>query len=282
MQEKNQILFLTIAEGKLYKAQKLLQKAALQDPCGVSYQNLGVFYAKEGLQLRSGRGRRADHLARHWLEKAMQINDTKGIRWALGYLALGQEQSLAALAQFQSAYRLFPEDWNSAYHCAVCCCRLHRDAEMLQWSRKMQPLADEEWREESLEMYAFALYLSDGDSSELRTLLQPDDVLSPWARFVLLAQLHDPAAVSLAESVWEHYALGMGEMAMLFAVTRPELAREYYFAERERLVEQHNSTARKELELLDTLFYDPAYRQSYLHQWRPSFPALWTDCYVDW
>ena len=176
MQEKNQILFLTIAEGKLYKAQKLLQKAALQDPCGVSYQNLGVFYAKEGLQLRSGRGRRADHLARHWLEKAMQINDTKGIRWALGYLALGQEQSLAALAQFQSAYRLFPEDWTSAYHCAVCCCRLHRDAEMLQWSRKMQPLADEEWREESLEMYAFALYLSDGDSSELRTLLQPDDV----------------------------------------------------------------------------------------------------------
>ena len=282
MQDKNQIVFRAIAVGELYKAQKLLQKAALQDPCGVSYQNLGVFYAKEGLQLRSGRGRRADHLARHWLEKALQINDTKGIRWALGYLALRQKQPLAALAQFQSAYMLFPEDWNSAYHCAVCCCRLHRDAEMLQWSRRMQPLADEEWREDSLEMYACALYLSGGDSSELRTLLQPDGGLSSWARFVLLVQLHDPAAVSLAESVWKHYALGLEEMAMLFVVIRPELAREYYFVERERLVEQDNSTARKELKLLDTLFYDPAYRQSYLDQWRPSFPALWTDCYVDW
>ena len=107
MQEKNQILFLTIAEGKLYKAQKLLQKAALQDPCGVSYQNLGVFYAKEGLQLRSGRGRRADHLARHWLEKAMQINDTKGIlyKFTVVPIAIFQIDTSFVLAVFQFLHR---------------------------------------------------------------------------------------------------------------------------------------------------------------------------------
>ena len=174
------------------------------------------------------------------------------------------------------------EDFHAAIDDYLTLCADEGIEPEVAYKGRMQPLADEEWREDSLEMYACALYLSGGDSSELRTLLQPDGGLSSWARFVLLVQLHDPAAVSLAESVWKHYALGLEEMAMLFVVIRPELAREYYFVERERLVEQDNSTARKELKLLDTLFYDPAYRQSYLDQWRPSFPALWTDCYVDW
>lgn len=57
--------FQAMNDHRLWEAQDILRQAVKETPCQRSFQNLGVFYGKEGQQLRSGRGRRAGHLARH-------------------------------------------------------------------------------------------------------------------------------------------------------------------------------------------------------------------------
>lgn len=166
--------FLEIEEGNLYHAQILLRNAAREKPCCDTFQNLGVFYAKEGVQLRSGRGRSANRIAKIWLNKALQYKDVKAIHLSLGYIALEERDLAEASSQFQSAYNLPPHDWNSAYHCSLCCCRTHDYLNMLVWSRKMQSLTSREYTEESNEMLAFALYFAEGDSNELRGIIKEE------------------------------------------------------------------------------------------------------------
>lgn len=57
--------FQAMNDHRLWEAQDILRQAVKETPGQRSFQNLGVFYGKEGQQLRSGRGRRAGHLARH-------------------------------------------------------------------------------------------------------------------------------------------------------------------------------------------------------------------------
>ena len=172
--------FQAMNDHRLWEAQNILRQAVKETPGQRSFQNLGVFYGKEGQQLRSGRGRRAGHLARHWLEKALACGSTKGAHWMLGYLALSEHQPEAALAQFQAAFSLEPEDWSSAYHCALACSRSGADREMLYWSQKLPALARPDEREDSADLLAYALFLSSGrrETPELRELLAEGSDLS--------------------------------------------------------------------------------------------------------
>lgn len=276
--------FLEIEEGNLYHAQILLRNAALENPCCDTFQNLGAFYAKEGVQLRSGRGRSANRIAKIWLNKALQYKDVKAIHLSLGYIALEEQDLVEASSQFQSAYNLLPHDWNSAYHCSLCCCRTHDYLNMLVWSRKMQSLTSREYTEESNEMLAFALYFAEGDSNELRGMIKESNVLSSWARFILLVLLHEQSAIFLANEVWKFYSLDPGEMAMLFEVllpTNPEKAKEYLDLQKDRLSDCHDTESRNERNLLDKLFTDTVYRKTYIENWCPDFPIVRENCYVN-
>lgn len=209
--------FQAMNDHRLWEAQDILRQAVKETPGQRSFQNLGVFYGKEGQQLRSGRGRRAGHLARHWLEKALACGSTKGAHWMLGYLALSERQPEAALAQFQAAFSLEPEDWRSAYHCALACSRSGADREMLYWSQKLPALARPDEREDSADLLAYALFLSSGrrETPELRELLAEGSDLSLWARFTLSVLLKRPDAAALAIRAWKAYALGMTEKVLL-------------------------------------------------------------------
>lgn len=224
--------FQAMNDHRLWEAQDILRQAVKETPGQRSFQNLGVFYGKEGQQLRSGRGRRAGHLARHWLEKALACGSTKGAHWMLGYLALSEHQPEAALAQFQAAFSLEPEDWSSAYHCALACSRSGADREMLYWSQKLPALARPDEREDSADLLAYALFLSSGrqETPELRELLAEGSDLSIWARFTLSVLLKRPDAAALAIRAWKAYALGMTEKVLLLQALLPDqpaLAWEY-------------------------------------------------------
>ena len=274
-------IWCAIEEGDLMKAQILLRNEARTNPCIKSFQNLGVFYAKEGLQLHSGRGRKANHIAKNWLYKALQLGDSKGIRWTLGYMAVGESNPGEALPQFAKAYTLQYPDWNSAYHCALCNCMLHSDAEMLLWSRKMDALDAHGYKEDNDDMLAYSLFLADRDSLELREHLNQ---CCSYTKFIILSLLGDSDAILLADEVWEKYALGVNEIALLFHTWLPnhfKKAKECLLLQQERLLEQHSLTSYKESTQIGELFYNVSYRKSYISNWRPRLPVLKLDCYTD-
>ena len=278
--------FQALNDHRLWEAQDILRQAVKETPGQRSFQNLGVFYGKEGQQLRSGRGRRAGHLARHWLEKALACGSTKGAHWMLGYLALSERQPEAALAQFQAAFSLEPEDWSSAYHCALACSRSGADREMLYWSQKLPALAQPDEREDSADLLAYALFLSSGrwETPELRELLAEGSDLSIWARFTLSVLLKRPDAAALAIRAWKAYALGMTEKVLLLQALLPDqpaLAWEYAGLWKEQLLESPYPSAKREAAQVEHFLQSASARAALLQDWRPQLPVMMEDCYLD-
>lgn len=216
----------------------------------------------------------------------MACGSTKGAHWMLGYLALSEHQPEAALAQFQAAFSLEPEDWSSAYHCALACSRSGADREMLYWSQKLPALARPDEREDSADLLAYALFLSSGrrETPELRELLAEGSDLSLWARFTLSVLLKRPDAAALAIRAWKAYALGMTEKVLLLQALLPDqpaLAREYAGLWKEQLLEFPYPSAKREAAQVEHFLQSASARAALLQDWRPQLPVMMEDCYLD-
>lgn len=278
--------FVSFESNDYYQAQSYFRLAVKAHPCWETFQNLGAFYEKEGLQLRNGHGRSAFKLAEHYLLKARAIKSDKRTFWELGYLYRGKSKYESALEHFSEAFATGKPDSISACYCASICNRLARDTEMLDWSRKAIAIASKDTVEECMPLLAFALLFSSSSiiGPELDTLLDGPMQEMLWERFVIftLAGAYDRAA-PLVETVWHSYSLDLDEMAFLFqcchAVGNITFAAQCYQQRSEQFLEA-DPPAKMMQRQLQPLYQDGKYRQRRIAAFRPQFFLSRQECYA--
>ena len=287
MESVTKSAFASFGSHDYYQAQFYFRLAVKVHPCWETFQNLGVFYEKEGLQLHNGRGRCAPRLAEHYLLKAQSVRPEKRTLWALGYLYSGNSKYEAALECFSSAFAAGTPDAISACYCASICNQLARNTEMLAWSRKAMTIASQNMIEECMPLLAFALLFTAQHTicPELDALLDGHMREMPWERFVIftLAGSYDRAA-SLVETVWRSFSLNLDEMALLFqcchAVGNSSFAAQCCQQRSEQLLEADPSAKKKQRQLR-RLYQDSEYRLQCIAAFRPQISLPRQDCYAE-
>lgn len=99
----NQKALEKLDEGDYYGAQALLRKNAKKHPDHLTFNNLGVYYVTEGMELRDGRMRSAEKLGLKYLKAAEGLESSLQNKMALGGYYFRQGDYETAMPYYRDA-----------------------------------------------------------------------------------------------------------------------------------------------------------------------------------
>lgn len=272
--------------GHLWEAQTQFQKNAREHPCWITYQNMGAFYAFNGLILRNGRERNADKLAEHYLSKALLFQPDSMTYFTLGHFHYGYRRYSHAASSFGDAFHKEP-DWVTAYNCGISFYMEGNYQNALQWLRSILHDNQAEDPAQIASSYAFALFFSGpGENrTELASLLNGTLYQEDWEFWVLATLMGNyAAAADRADAVWKHCCLGMEEMALLFECLqktgRFEEA-EGCFRQQIEWLKDSDYDMKRRIKTLQSVFKDETARAQMIQSFRPRQFLIPQRCFAD-
>lgn len=207
-----------LSQCEFYKAQILMRENARINPSGITLNNLGVFYASEGIFNSSGFYCRANKLGVKYLKKALDHGSPYLSFLALGHTYFKQGDFDTAICNFKIAYKSNP-DIATIYNLAMSFYRAKEYEDALLCFSKALHICN---RYEYLEVYTGYLFtLLEVDRNkcrkEISTLSQHDSREVYSDSFILSYLCGDLKLAKLQiRRMLKHWRLDPTVVAMVF------------------------------------------------------------------
>jgi Tetratricopeptide repeat. len=280
----NERALIFLGNRDFLSAQEFFRKNVKKNPCHVSFNNMGVFYTFEGMELPNGKIRNARKLGMKYLKKAEEYQKSN-----LTFLALGDV--FFENKDYEEASRCFSQacglkcDYASMYNLALSFYRQELYKEALKWFEKALDVCEKADHDKIFEAYLFSLLQIDKKMcrEKLSHLLETNIVPMDIDVFVL-AYLCDElqAAERQIEYYFKHFSLDLEEMAMafdcLFKLNKREEAQKYLELQMKSL-NGYDYNVQPEIQRLKKVFSDDEYRKNIASSFRYIRPLIKQCCY---
>ena len=117
--EINELAFYAMGDLNFYRSQKVFERNAQLNPCFLTYNNLGYFYAEEGRWHYSKKIGEAKRLGIKYLKKAEKIERSYNCLMAIGDAYFDLKKYKAAIKYYSKANN-FSNNYISFYNLGVC------------------------------------------------------------------------------------------------------------------------------------------------------------------
>ena len=286
----NQSALNALCQNEIYQAQILFRQNVKDNPCFISFNNLGVFYAFEGLFKLDNSCRGAKKLGIKYLKNAETFQKSHLTLFALGTIFFEYEDYKEAEMYFKQTYEL-KHDYSSAYNLALSFYRQNLYVESMEYFKKALDVYDDFHHyddSEHIETYvAYAFSLLQIDKNKCREALSylfEDETEYMESDKFTLAYLCGEFEIAecLISPMLEHFSLTSKEMAMvfdcLFKFNKKDEA-EKYLNNKIEILKEHDYHSQYDIRQLKKAFSQEEYRKELILSFRYIRPLIKECCY---
>ena len=273
-----------LSQGKFYEAQTLFRQNAKNSPCFITLNNLGVFYAFEGLSKPDNSGHVATKLGMRYLKKAEAYQKSHLTSSAFGQICFKAKDYKGAAKHFEQACELKP-DFYAIYNCGASYYMKGAYDKAVVWLKKALSICDNSNYVEALTSYIFSLLY--GDKKEFlavsHKMLEVDDEDIAWEKFVVAYFANDlPAAESQIQPMLRQFSVGAQDMALVFDCLfklGKETEAEEYLKQKVEYLEGFDYNTRPEISKMRKAFSQADYRAKLVAEYKHGIACLGQCCY---
>ena len=281
----NQAALEELCKNETYHAQTLFRQNAKNNPSFKSFNNLGVFYAFEGLFKPDYSRRNATKLGIKYLKKAETLQKSYFTLFALGYIYFGFDEYKEAGTYFKQAFEL-KHSYASAYNLGLSFYRQFMYEYALNWFEKALNLCDDSNHIETYSAYLFVLLQIDKKKCrEALNHLLADNVtpLIEYNKFILSYLCGDMVtAESLIRPMMGKFSLNLKEIAMVFDCLFKFNKRgeaEEYLKNKVEVLKEHDYRSRYDIKQFEKAFSQQEYRKNLISYFRYDMSIVKECCY---
>ena len=269
----NQLALEEMNVRAFYRAQVLFRENATKNPCFITLNNLGVFYAYEGINKPDCSRRSAEKLGIRYLKKAETYQRSHLTYSALGDIYFKNRDYEEAGMSFRQACELV-SDYKTLYNYAISLYELRAYKEAMNWFEKALHNCDISNFAEMYASYLYTLLHSDRDlcCEKLPCLLKDDTNMMESDKFII-SYLCDEllTAESLIKPMLKRFHLGGDTIAMIFSCLF-RLHKDAEAAELLKLVtrklEGYEYNVKLEIKQINKIYSDVSYRNKMIASFR--------------
>lgn len=187
-------------------------------PCFITYNNLGVFYAFEGLFKPNNSGRIATKLGLGYLKKAEASQISCLTLSAFGQICFKAKDYKGAAKYFEQACELKP-DYYSIYNCGTSYYMAGAYDKATVWFQRALSICDDSDCVEAITANIFSLLYSDKEEffAAAHKMFEVEDENIEWEKFVVAYFANDLlVAESLIEPMLKKFNVTLQDMAIVF------------------------------------------------------------------
>jgi tetratricopeptide (TPR) repeat protein len=281
----NQKALEKLDEGDFFGAQALFRKNAKKHPAHLTFNNLGVYYVSEGMELRDGRMRSADKLGLKYLKTADALASSLQNKLALGGYYFRQGDYETAMPYYRAADGL-ADSYEASNNLGAC---LYLVGDMVGartcFDKAFDLCESSDDKATILTSYAFALLAADrvkcldvlNTEKRSLSLYLPDEFV-----LLYLCGEFEAASVSVMRLIGE-YALDPPVVAMAFdCLLRLEKKDEAWVA-LETVLENLESLGggmQRELARIRRAYESPEVRSELIAEYRYYPPIITPSCHI--
>ena len=289
MADINDMALEALSDHAFVKAQDCFRLNAKQNPCLATYNNLGVFYIQENMELPDGRVRSAAKLGLKYLKKAEAYSQSQQNLMAIGDVYLSQKEYETAENYFRGACNL-GNSYIAFNNLGASLYMQNKCKESLKYFEKAIDLCDHsDIKAEICVSYAYAMLEVDKKKCHkiITEIIGPNALSFPWQmfdadEFVLLYLCDDlQSASKLCKALFKQNFIESFVLAMifdcLFKVGKDDEAKECLNLKIKSL-EGYDYDIRKEVNEANKAFASPDFRKILIAKYSSGTPII-RDCY---
>ncbi len=269
----------------MYEAQRILKMNAKQYPCLLTFNNIGYFYFREGIQFKNGKTRNATKLGGEYLLKAQSYSISEINQRAISNMYYYKKDFQTAESYYNQAYKINNNYINLNN---ICSCLYMQDKykEAAENYEKVLMLCND--TVDMADIYSsYAFTLLKIDKKKTRNFLNKvlkSDIDHILVDVFVLAYFCDDflLANKLLKPMQKNWSCNCNVMAMAFdcllRLNQADEAKEYLLSETEILKDQSYDN-KKEIVCLEKAFSSEEYRKHLISNYRFMPLLIETCCY---
>jgi tetratricopeptide (TPR) repeat protein len=273
-----------LRQGKFYEAQTLFRQNVKYNPCFITYNNLGVFYAFEGLSKPDNSGRIATKLGMRYLKKAEAYQKSHLTSSAFGQICFKAKDYEGAVKHFEQACALKP-DFYSTYNCGASYYMKGAYDTAAVWFKRALGICNSSNYTEALRSYIFSLLYSNKEEflAVSHKMLEIDDEWMIREEFIFAYFANDlQSAESQIQPMLRQFCLDAQDMALVFDCLfklGKETEAEDYLKQKVEYLEGFDYNTRPEISRMRKAFSQADYRAKLIAEYKHGIPCLGQCCY---
>ena len=273
-----------LSQGNFYAAQTLFRQNVKDNPCFITYNNLGVFYAFEGLTKPDNSVRIATKLGLRYLKKADTCQKSHLTLSAFGQIWFKAKDYQGAANYFKQACELKP-DYYSMYNCGASYYMYGAYDKAAIWFKKSLNICGKADYADVLTSYLFSLLYSNKDEfcAVYQKILNIADEYIAWEKFTIAYFANDlKTAESQITPMFRQFRIASQDMAMVFDCLLKlgkGFEAEEYLKQAEEYFEGLDYNTQPEIRRMKKAFFQDGYRARLITEYKYNIAHLGQCCY---